>query len=104
MNFIPASLTQFFFCDENGELNISAKQVRSLYNYYTDTLRNIYKNLRKKYLEASDVVADGLYGSNLDFPVSISEIQPESLSKFLSDELKVKLDLENFEKKAKGKD
>ena len=71
--------------------------VRSLYCAFTLVMKEVYKNLSKKYGElVLQIVNDREY-DDIDFPLECEILKFDGLLKSLPDDLKEKLDLSMFE-------
>jgi len=97
MSWIPSNITEYLFYDDTGVLAINEEQVKSLYIEFTSIMKNIHKNICKKYEEVIKTIIMDTDLNNIDFPLLCEQIKIDGLATFLNEELKTKLNLKDFE-------
>ena len=97
MSWIPSNITEYLFYDDAGCLTISEEQVKSLYIEFTSIMRNVHKNICKKYEEVVKTIIMDTDLNNIDFPLLCEQIKVDGLATFLTEELQNKLSLKDFE-------
>lgn len=71
--------------------------VRSLYCEFTLVMKEVYKNLSKKYEELVQQIVNDKEFDDIDFPLECEILKFDGLLNSLPDNIKEKLDLSMFE-------
>ena len=97
MSWIPSNITEYLFYDDAGCLIINEEQVKSLYIEFTSIMRNVHKNICKKYEEIIKTIIMDTDLNHIDFPLLCEQIKVDGLATFLNEELQNKLNLKDFD-------
>lgn len=98
MAWIPANITEYLFYDDAGCLSINEEQVKSLYLEFSSIMRNVHKNISKKYEEVIKAIIMDTDLNSIDFPLLCEQMKVDGLATFLSEDLQTKLNLKDFDK------
>ena len=89
----PRNVAEYFFFDDNGQLDISEDSIRQTYSAYTTILSNAHKQLRINY----EMLANAAFGTNPDasMPLSVGPMTTKDMQEYLEKELIDRLGFEN---------
>ena len=85
--WIPSNMTEYLFYDDTGCLTINEEQVKSLFIEFTSIMRNVHKNISKKYEDVIKSIIMDTDLNNIDFPLLCEQIKVDGLGTFLTEEL-----------------
>ena len=70
---------EYLFFDDEGQLQISDDQVKTLNEEFKTLMRSIYSNISQKYEILTSAVVQDVEMGLIDFPVKASDFHPEKL-------------------------
>lgn len=89
--WMPRNTTEYLFFDEDGLLQISEEQVKTLNLEFTSLMKQIYQNVAKKYEDLIKSVVQDADIDHIDFPLITTKFNSEKLKTLLSPQLVKKL-------------
>ena len=90
----PHNIAEYFFFNDNGQLEVSEDTIRQTYSAYTTILSNAHKQLRKNY---EDMVASAFGSHNPDapMPLCVEPMKTFPLQHYLDEEMVNRLGFQN---------
>lgn len=91
--WMPSNITEYLFCDENGNLTTSCELANALSYDFTSILKSAYNEIKKRYEGTLNAIIQDTEISQIDFPLIAPECEVPELSSLLPSELADKLGL-----------
>jgi len=92
--WIPHNIAEYFFFNDNGQLEISEESIRNTYSAYTTILSNAHKQLRTNYEELA-AAAFGSHNPDAPLPLCMPEMKTNPMQHYLDEDILQRLGFEN---------
>lgn len=93
-NWVPQSISEYFFFDQNGCLVINEEQVKGIHAEFVSVMGMIYNQIAKKYDEICQNVITDQDLDCIEFPLVCKTFKIEPFYTLLQDDIAAKLNLD----------